>query len=77
MIEADMHEAKKRLSQLVESAERGEPVFLKRNGSVVAQIVPTGKGELPFGFLKGEVAAIPDSLLFGASEEHLDEFTSL
>ena len=39
MIEANMLEAKTKLSQLVEAAERGEEVFLKRNGVPVAQIV--------------------------------------
>jgi prevent-host-death family protein len=36
VIEANMLEAKAKLSQLVEAAERGEPVFLKRNGALVA-----------------------------------------
>ncbi len=77
MIEANMLEAKTKLSQLVEAAERGEAVFLKRNGVVIAQIVPTRKGKLPFGFLKDQVETIPDSLLFGGSDEELDEFTRL
>lgn len=71
-----MLEAKTKLSQLVEAAERGEQVFLKRNGVLVAQIVPILKGKFPFGFLKDHVGAIPDSLLFNSSEE-LDEFTQL
>lgn len=77
MIEANMLEAKTRLSQLVEAAERGEQVFLKRNGVLVAQIVPVRKGKFPFGFLKGQVANIPDSVLFNSSEEELDDFTRL
>ena len=39
-----MHEAKTRLSQLVASACRGEEVYLARNGTPVARIVPIGKG---------------------------------
>ncbi len=36
MIEATMLEAKTKLAQLVEAAERGEEAFLKRNGVLVA-----------------------------------------
>ncbi len=72
-----MLEAKTKLSQLVEAAERGEQVFLKRNGALVAQIIPLPKGKFPFGFLKDQVGRIPDSVLFNTSEEDLDEFTRL
>jgi antitoxin (DNA-binding transcriptional repressor) of toxin-antitoxin stability system len=77
MIEANMLEAKTRLSQLVEAAERGEQVFLKRNGLLVAQIVPVSKGKLPFGFLKDQAGKIPDSLLFDSSDAEIDDFTRL
>ncbi len=77
MIEANMLEAKTKLSQLVEAVERGEQVFLKRNGVLVAQIIPITKGKFPFGFLKDQVGSIPGSLLFGSSEEELDDFTRL
>ena len=77
MIEANMLEAKTKLSQLVEAAERGELVILKRNGVAVAQIVPAPKPEYPFGFLKGQAGPVPDSLLFGATEEEYGEFTRL
>ncbi len=72
-----MLEAKTKLSQLVEAAERGEEVFLKRNGALVAQIVKIRKGQLPFGFLRGQAGSIPDSLLFNSSEEELEDFTRL
>ena len=72
-----MLQAKTRLSQLVEAAEHGEQVYLKRNGVLVAQIVPVRKGKLPFGFLKDQVGDIPDSLLFNCSEEEFEEFTKL
>ncbi len=72
-----MLEAKTKLSQLVEAAERGEQVFLKRNGVLIAQIVPVVKGKFPFGFLKGEAGSIPDSLLFNSSEEEFTDFTQL
>jgi prevent-host-death family protein len=35
-----MHEAKTKLSQLVERAEAGEDIVLSRNGKPVARIVP-------------------------------------
>ena len=74
MIEANVVEAKTKLSQLVEAAERGEQVFLKRNGVLVAQIVPIPQDKFPFGFLKDQVGSISDSILFNSSEEELDEF---
>jgi antitoxin (DNA-binding transcriptional repressor) of toxin-antitoxin stability system len=77
MIEANMLEAKTKLSQLVEAAERGEQVFLKRNGVVVAQIVPAPKRQFPFGFLKDKIGETPDSLLFGMPEEEIDQLMKL
>ncbi len=76
MIEANMLEAKTKLSQLVKAAERGEQVFLKRNGIAVAQIVPLPNSKFPFGFLKNQVGEVPNSILFNSSEEELD-FTRL
>lgn len=74
MIEANMGEAKTKLSQLVEAAERGEQVFLKRNGVLVAQIVPVPKKKFPFGFLAGKAGPVDHSLLFGATDEELSDF---
>lgn len=45
-----MHEAKTKLSQLVEAAEHGEEVFLKQDGVRIAQIVPTPKRNCLLGF---------------------------
>ena len=72
-----MLEAKTKLSRLVEAAERGEQVFLKRNGVLAAQIVPVAKDKFPFGFLKEQVGSIPDSLLFDSSDEELNSSTKL
>lgn len=72
-----MLEAKTKLSQLVEAAERGEPVFLKRNGVLVAQIVPVPKTRFPFGFLKEQAGDVPDSLLFSIAEDEFDGFSRL
>lgn len=71
-----MLEAKTHLSKLVEAAERGEEVYLKRNGVRVAQIVPTKKKSLPFGFLKDEIGRVDDELLFN-SDDTLDDMTRL
>ena len=59
-----MLEAKTKLSQLVEAAERGEDVVIARNGVAVAQIVPVRKRKFTFGFLKGQVPPVSDALLF-------------
>jgi prevent-host-death family protein len=42
MLQVGMHEAKTRLSQLVECAEAGEEVVIARNGKPVARLVPVG-----------------------------------
>ena len=76
-VAANMLEAKTKLSKLVEAAERGEEVFLQRNGVPVAQIIPIPKAAVPFGFLKGQVGPIPDSLLFNSPEEEYEDFTKL
>ncbi len=39
-----MHEAKTKLSQLVERAEAGEDIVIARNGKPVARLVPVAKG---------------------------------
>ena len=38
-----MHEAKTKLSQLVERAEAGEDVVIARNGTPVARLVPVAR----------------------------------
>ena len=40
MPQIGMHEAKTKLSQLVERAERGEDIVIARNGKPVARLVP-------------------------------------
>lgn len=58
--------AKTKLSQLVEAAERGEEVFIARNGVPVAKIVPMPRKQKKFalGFLRctrksGQFAVLP------------------
>lgn len=40
MTEVGMHEAKTKLSQLVERAERGEEIVITRNGKPVVKLAP-------------------------------------
>jgi prevent-host-death family protein len=40
MTQVGMHEAKTKLSQLVERAEAGEEIVIARNGKPVARLVP-------------------------------------
>jgi prevent-host-death family protein len=43
MAQVGMHEAKTKLSQLVERAEAGEEIVIARNGTPVARLVPVAK----------------------------------
>lgn len=43
MITVNMHEAKTRLSELVQNAEQGEQVVICRNGQPVARLAPIPK----------------------------------
>ena len=42
MAQVGMHEAKTKLSQLVERAESGEEIVIARNGTPVARLVAVG-----------------------------------
>lgn len=75
MRRVNIHEAKTTLSQLVESAERGEDVLIARAGRPVARLtrVRTGRGGIRLGTLKGTFkrvsadfdAPLPDAVLAG------------
>jgi prevent-host-death family protein len=43
MAEIGMHEAKTKLSQLVERAERGEEIVITRNGTAAVRLMPVPK----------------------------------
>jgi prevent-host-death family protein len=43
MTQVGMHEAKTKLSQLVERAEAGEDIVIARNGTPVARLVPVSR----------------------------------
>lgn len=75
-MQVNMLEAKTKLSQLADAAERGEEVVLVRNGVPVAQIVPVKKRELALGFLNDEVPPIPDDLLFAMTDEEAGSFVN-
>jgi prevent-host-death family protein len=58
MAQVGMHEAKTKLSQLVERAEAGEEIIIARNGKPVARLMPVaGKNALAavHGALRGQV----------------------
>ena len=62
MRSANMHEAKTKLSELVEAANKGEEVVICKSGTPVARIVPyavKGKKRRP-GLAKGKIWMAPD-----------------
>jgi prevent-host-death family protein len=63
MTQVGMHEAKTRLSQLVERAEAGEEIVIARNGTPVARLVPiaaTNSLAALHGALRGQVHIADD-----------------
>ena len=52
MAQVGMHEAKTKLSQLVERAESGEDIVISRNGKPVARLVPVRTAG-SFGSVRG------------------------
>ncbi len=55
-----MHEAKAKLTQIVDAAEKGETVIITKHGRQVVRLVPVGRtGGFYFG------ADDPDRALFG------------
>ena len=68
-----MHEAKTRLSQLVERAEAGEEIVIARNGKPVARLVPVVGGNslaAVQGALRGRIHFADD---FGELPDELAE----
>jgi len=63
MAQVGMHEAKTKLSQLVERAEAGEDIVIARNGTPVARLVPvasTSSLAAVHGALRGQVHLADD-----------------
>lgn len=55
-MQANMHEAKSKLSQLVEAAVNGEQVLIAKSGKPIVKLVPyTPNPKRTFGQLKGQV----------------------
>lgn len=58
-----MHEAKTKLSQLVERAQAGEEIVIARNGTPVARLVPvapSGSFASLRGIYKGQITVADD-----------------
>lgn len=53
MANVGMHEAKTKLSQLVERAQAGENIVIQRNGEPVARLVPVPKEGNRFASILG------------------------
>lgn len=63
MAQVGMHEAKTKLSQLVERAEAGEEIVIARNGTPVARLVPVANTNAlasVHGTLRGRVQIAED-----------------
>ena len=59
-MQVNVHEAKSKLSQLLELVQDGETVIIARHGQPVAELVPVRwKTGFPFGIARGEPLA-PD-----------------
>lgn len=70
MTKVNMHEAKTRLSQLVELAKKGEEVVIAKNGDPQARIVPIEKKEKDWfgmdagkGWIAEDFDELPEDIL--------------
>lgn len=66
----NLYEAKTRLSQLVDAAQKGEEVIIARYGKPVARLVPINTSKRQLGLLDGEFlipedfdAPLPDEVM--------------
>ena len=62
MIKSNVHEAKSRLSQLIELANAGEEVIICKAGKPVVRLIPYSEKRKPRkpGIWKGKVRIAPD-----------------
>ena len=75
MIQTNMHEAKSKLSQLVESALNGEEVIIAKAGKPAVRLVPvTAKANRTFGNYKGQIVISEDFDSKETSDELAKEF---
>lgn len=73
-MQTNMHEAKTKLSQLVDAAIHGQEVIIAKSGKPLVQLVPCKpKKQRVFGALKGKVIVSSD---FDAKETN-DEISEL
>ena len=74
-MQANMHEAKSKLSQLVESALKGEEVIIAKSGKPVVRLVPCkSKKKRVFGKFKGHIEMSESFDSEKTSDEIADEF---
>lgn len=60
-MQTNMHEAKSKLSQLVEAALAGEEIIIARSGKPAVQLIPCKpKVKRVFGSFKGSFTLSPD-----------------
>ena len=75
MQKVNIHEAKTRLSQLIEAAEAGETVILARAGKPVVKLVRLEKapGGIKLGILKGQIPGkLVDDIAKPLSKKQID-----
>jgi prevent-host-death family protein len=72
----NVHEAKARLSELLDRVERGETVVIARRNKPVAELrpvpAPTEKPRRPIGLAKGKIHIAPDAFAPMSEEELAD-----
>lgn len=74
-MQANMHEAKSKLSQLVESALNGEEVIIAKSGKPAVRLVPCkSKPKREFGKFKGKIAISDSFDSLETSDELAEEF---
>ena len=60
-MQANMHEAKSKLSQLADLAQKGERVIIAKAGKPYVELIPCREeARRPFGWLKGQVSVAAD-----------------
>jgi prevent-host-death family protein len=74
-MQANMHEAKSKLSQLVESALMGEEVIIAKSGKPAVRLVPCKPSKKRvFGQFKGKIKLADDFDAKEVSDEIAQEF---
>lgn len=66
----NVHDAKTRLSRLLERAHAGEEIVIAKNGKPYARLVPLEAPQRTLGFLAGRLT-VPDEFFEPLEEEEL------